>query len=326
MKIGMKKGFIFIAPLLFGLFYVPGGLLAAPPDFPEDSLNPDKIISAFSERPKFGSKAEGPVLLRYKFIAEERIAISTDLVMDQVIYINDQNIKVKTVISLEGNYKVKSVGQNGNAGVVMTITRIRVRTKGPSEIFFDTKNGTDAADPALRALIELTDTPLRVKVSPLGVVSDFDRSALDGVIKRRGGGEQIFDIGNICDEFLESAFVELSKIPVKTGDIYKAGPISRDMPDGGEISVSEDLKILAISGGNRLVLLQPSGRFKIKSPPDGDRKLRLNYGAKGGWVLFDPEKGNIVRSGGYSRLDVTLFQKEGSMRMKTEVKLSSTVH
>jgi hypothetical protein len=111
---------------------------------------------------------------------------------------------------------------------------------------------------------------------------------------------------------------------VKTGDVYKAGPVSRAIPDGGEISVREDLKILDISGGERLVIIQPSGRFQIKKPPQGDRKLRINYGAKGGWVLFDPEKGNIVRSGRYSRLDATLFQKDRSMRMKTEVRMSST--
>jgi hypothetical protein len=320
-----RKGMVaIIFSLFFWLIAVSGGILAAPPYSLEADLDPEKIIRAHAARPEFGSRDNGPVLLRYKFAAGERISIRSGLVMDQVIYINDQTIKVRTIMSLEGHYRVESAEENGSAGVVLTMTRIRMRTEGPSEISFDTREGSGATVPALRALVDLIDIPLRLKVSSLGVVSDFDRSALKGVTRDGGEENQLFDMWNICDEFVESAFVELSKNQVKTGDVYKAGPVSRAIPDGGEISVSEDLKILDISGGERLVIIQPSGRFQIKKPPQGDRKLRINYGAKGGWVLFDPEKGNIVRSGRYSRLDATLFQKDRSMRMKTEVRMSST--
>jgi len=89
--------------------------------------------------------------------------------------------------------------------------------------------------------------------------------------------------------------------------------------------LNEDYKILALSGDNRLALLQPMGRFDIKNTVDGKRRLWLNYGAKGGWVLFSHERGNIVRAGGYSRMDVTFVQKDRSMRMKTEVKMWCTV-
>jgi len=235
MNIRIIRALSFTALLFIGLFNVTDGLLAASLEPGEGGLDPDEIIRAFSEKPEFESRGEGPVLLRYTFRPDEKILVNSALVMDQVIYINDQTIKVQTVMSLEGSYTVNAVEENGDARALMSITRIRLRTKGPSEIYFDSKEGKEAAGPALQSLVELTDTPLPFKVSDLGVVSEMDQNPLKVIIKRTGDNAQMFDIRNICEEFVESAFVKLSKIPVKIGDVYKAVPVSRSMPNGGEM-------------------------------------------------------------------------------------------
>ena len=311
--------------LLLGFIDAAGGSPAALQEPGEGSLDPDEIARAFSDKPEFESRGEGPVLLRYRFRPDEKVLLRSSLVMDQVVFINDQTIKVQTVMSIDGQYTVDSVGEDGAARASMILNRIRVCTKGPSEISFDSKEGKGAAGPTLQSLVELADTPLSFRVSSLGVVSDVDQKPLEAIIKRAGTYAQLFDIRNICEEFLKNVFIELSKIPVKTGDVYKAAPVSRTMPDGGEVGLNEEFKILALSGDNRLALLQPMGRFTIKKADNGKGIIRLNYGAKGGWVLFSHDRGNIVKAGGYSRLDVTFVQKDRSMRMKTEVKMSCTV-
>ncbi|MFC1884553.1 hypothetical protein ACFL2O_07270 [Thermodesulfobacteriota bacterium] len=300
-------------------------LSAAPTEAEVGKLDAGDIVKESSDRPHFETVGKGSVLLRYKFRPDEKVVIKMALVMNQVIFINEQTIRVQTVLSMEGNYTVKSVKDTGDALAMITITRIRVNTKGPAKIFFDSDSKAEDLDPRLTGLAELINTPLNVKVSPLGRVSDIDRSALNKIIESAGEGEQLFDLKNICEEFIENTFIALSKKEVKTGDTYEAGVIIRVMPDGSEIAVKESCKILEISGDNKMCLLQPRGKFSVKSQPAEGMKIRLNNGAKGGWILFDLEKGNIVRSGGYSHLDVTLGQKGQSMRMKTDAKMSFNV-
>jgi hypothetical protein len=321
----MKRAHCFFALFFLVLLNGEDLLSGVPTEKVAGKQEAENIVKESSNRPHFELLGKGSVLLRYKFKPAQKVAIKMALVMNQVIFINEQTIRVRTVLIMEGNYKVQSVTDAGDALALITISRIRVNTKGPSEIFFDSDSQAEDVDPRLNGLAELINASLHVKVSPLGKVSRIDLSALNRIVEGGGEGEQVFDLKNICDEFIENAFVELPKKKVKTGDTYEAGVVTRVMPDGSEIAVKENYKVLEISGDNRMCLLQPRGRFSVQSQPDEGMKIRLNNGAKGGWALFDLEKGNIVRSGGYSHLDATLGQKGQTMRMKTDVKMSFKV-
>jgi hypothetical protein len=289
-------------------------------------MSESALREAFPEMPQFDTRSSRPVLMRYKFRNGETVRMTMDLVMDNSILLMDRKADMHMLISMAAEYTVKSVDENGDARADFTITRMTMKAMSqasPGGITFDSDKVQQDADPKLAALKVFVKTVIPVKVSSIGKILDMDLDPIREAVARAGEAAALLDFGKTADKAMKSSFTQLSLKPVRPGDIYEAGTIVEKLENLGEMSMTARYKVLAISGDGQQVLLQPLGNMSLKPAAGnpGNMKMSMKKGNVDGWLLFDVEKGNIVRSAAASGMELSMSQDNVTMNMISDTKI-----
>jgi hypothetical protein len=289
-------------------------------------MSESALRKAFPEMPQFDTRSIRPVLMRYKFKNGETVRMTMDLVMDNSILLMDRKADMQMLISMDAEYTVKSVAENGDAWADFTITRMTMKATNPASptgITFDSDKEQQNADPKLAALKVFVKTTIPVKVSSIGKILDMNLNPIHEAVARAGEAAALLDFGKTADKAMKSSFTQLSLKPVSPGDIYEAGTIVEKLDNLGEMSMTARYKVLAVSGDGQRVLLQPLGNMSLKpvSGNTGTMKVRMKKGTVDGWLLFDVEKGNIARSAAASGMELSMSQDNVTMKMITDTKI-----
>lgn len=272
--------------------------------------------------PKFSTTSDQPVTLRYKFQPGQKVKMDVDMDMSMRMSGEGQKLNIEMPMKIEGIYEVKGIDEDGNAEVVTTITRMKMKvTGGPQDISFDSATGS--SHPQFKPLMKMLDVPIPVKVSPAGKLLEAN---LDALRDAAGGAASAAEAIKNMEKVQQSSFVPLPDKPVKAGDTYDAGEIVQDMPNVGKMKTRTSYKVVSVSGDKKQVILRPSADFSLDTSAGGKAKVTLEKGNMDGWLLFDIEKGNILRSSAVVQMAMKMSVGGKTMRMNldAEVKYRTT--
>jgi len=279
--------------------------------------------------PTFASTSSEPVLLRYKCRPDQKVKFGLEMDINMEISPPEgAGMTIETGMKMEGGYAVTAVESNGDFQAVMTITRAAMKmnmSAGPGKsqrMSFDSDKDTgDDTDPAMRPMRAMLNVPIPIRVSAVGKLLETDTHALLEALDRVSAGAMAKEIQQQATKLFESTFVQLSETPVKAGDTYDAGEIVQALPGMGEMRARIRYKVLAVSADKKQAVLQPKAEFSLKSTPGGPDKIAVDSTNMDGWLLFDVEKGNIVRSAGDVKLGMTISDQGESGRMDMTMKM-----
>jgi hypothetical protein len=240
------------------------------------------------EMPGFKTYSNDPVLFRYKHTVGQRVSLDLDLNITMNIKIGDKGMDVDVAMKMAGYYTVKEVASNGSTLVDYIFTRIIVKSKSPAPMEYDSDK-PDSSTKEFTAFQNLLNVPIIMKIDPRGKVLSTDINPIMQAIAKASSTIKTAEIEKQVHDFTKSTFIQLSEKPLKKGDLYDAGNIVNDIPVLGSMTVSVQYKVAAVSGDKKLAILEPLVDIQLKG-------LDMSKSGLKGWILFDLEKGNIVRS------------------------------
>lgn len=281
-----------------------------------------------SDCPKFDSESKEPVVLRYKCRPEQKVPFGCDMDMTMRMRVMGEgkvvNVSMDMNIKMDGRYDVTAVEPNGDFQARMTLTRVAMKMNsddpnGKQEMDFDSdRKAAEKERPEFRSLRAMVNTPVPIKISALGKVLDMDTHALLGAMDRAASAA----FQQSMQQVLKGSFVQLSEAPVKAGDTYDAGELSMGggAPGQPEMKFRLRYKVESVRGDQKQAVLRPVVDFSLKDLP-GMEKVKLESSSIDGWLLFDVEKGNILKSAADVRLSLSATEGNQSMHMDMSMKM-----
>lgn len=310
----MSKGVLTVIAVLCAVILIvsPGNTtLASGVDLAGNSDEQD-----FQKAPKFSSTTQESILLRYKHKKGQKVGLDLDFEMSMEV----MGQKIPISMKMYGDYKVQAVDSNGDTTAVFRFSRITMKSSTPmGKIEFDSDKDSATANPQLKDLKKMVGVPMPVKVSAVGKLLHVDGNPLRKALGQGANAALRQQMDQMIEKMTQGAFIQLSVDPVKAGDIYDAGKI--DTSSGGmKMVFSAKYKVASVSGDKKQAILEPSGKFEIKSGTAGPQ-IKLNESDVDGWILFDLEKGNIIRSFAKLFMNMSVSQSGQTMTMKMTVEV-----
>lgn len=285
----------------------------------------DKHVTV-AGRPRFSSTTREAVLLRYKLKPGQVFVMDLDAEIKTELRVPGRgNVKIPIDMTMAAKCEVERVAANGDASAVMTFTRITLDSSGPATLSYDSDADGDAVMPQLKHLATLVHNPIPVKVTELGKVLDMDMHVLYDAMRRAGAAAMMQELKNTADQMVQSTFVQLSPDPVKAGDTYDAGEIVQVVPQVGEMHNAISYEILSVSADRTKALLRPMSTFELKPLAGAPVNVKLESGHMDGWILFDLERGNIMRSAARVVTVMSISAGGQTMPVTTEVEFKYRV-
>jgi hypothetical protein len=251
--------------------------------------------------PVFASVSQDEVLLRYKHVKGQKVTASMDMFANMDITVGEQKIAMVMKMKMFAFYIVNDVLADGTAMVSLTITRITLDTTAPMEMSYDSDRKTDTDKKEFQSFGYMINTPIACRVTPLGEMDGLDVNPIIKKLTAAGEKKSVAEIEKQIKEMTKKSFIQLSKKPVKAGDVYDAGTLAQDAGNFGTSEMSVQYRIKAVSGDKKKALLEPVVSFKISG-------LNIKKSTMNGWILFDLEKGNIEKSFGDVYMEIAMSQ------------------
>lgn len=271
-------------------------------------------------RPEVAETTRDEVLLRYRLKPQSSFGLSMKVNMRIEMDMNGQKIPVPMTMEMYGNVQVDSVDSDGVFSVVVKFTRMKMEVTGPGSASYDSEGDQKDTPPQFQPLNACIDVPVTAKVTPLGEVLEMDDHVLVDALSRMEDAAMMTQIQDMFKKSMESSFVQLSEAPVKEGVEYDAGDLSMPLPEVGELHQKIGYKILWVSGDRKQVLLQPRIEMALKPSPGSSMTAELSRPCKtDGWLLFDTEEGNVVRSALVMGYGITLSQAAMQVSVNTDM-------
>ncbi len=257
-------------------------------DHPEDNLIPD-----------FEKTSDESVLLRYKFTKGEKITFKFITNIDIHTTAGDVNMNM----GMRGHYHVDTVYPDGSALAMFYLSDIITKTTGLAEMSFDSRNEDDRNNYQYQELSNLVETNIPVLVTPTGELPDMSRNPHAQAL---AAASSFYDNQQL-ESLLQGSFTQLSEEPVKKGDIYEAGNLKTVAT---QQSMSFDISYLieAVSGDKKQVIMVPKA--------DIESEETIEESDFTGRILFDLDKGNIVRSFGTMEMSMTIQNQQADFKIK----------
>jgi len=282
-----------------------------------------KDLPPLPDQPVFETTSDEPVLLRYKFERGQRFAIQLDVDMDMQIQAEGRDVRIPITMTMEANFETTGVAPNDDFTLTARFTRMTVEATGPGgEVAYDSAMDRRPSDPNFRHLAVLLENPISVEVTPLGEVRDIDMHLLVDALQRAGAAALREEIERTTRQLMQSSFVQLSERPVRAGDTYDAGDIVQTLPNVGEMRMDAAYKILSVSGDKKQVLLRPMAEITIEPAAGAAAECKLNSTELNGWIVFDREVGNVMRSAAAVSLDMSVSAEgeKGDIKLDMDLK------
>ena len=251
--------------------------------------------------PKFSSTSGDKVLFRYKFAAGQKVTLEMSMEMFIKTVTEMGEMEMPFTMTFEAYYTVNRVTADGNAHAVLIISRMTMDAEGLLDIHYDSANPETASDPQFSTANLMIDVPIPIEISPLGELLDFDTNPLLEAAKKLGTQMDEESFEQQLQELTKSSFVQLSAEPLKAGDIYDAGTISSSFGQMSSMEATVKYQVVAVSGDKKQAILRPMVTYTFSD-------MTLKQSEFQGWILFDLEKGNIVKSYGKQLLEIETSQ------------------
>ncbi len=242
------------------------------------------------------------------------------MTMETEMNIEMMGQKMPMNMTMESDYKVKEVTEEGNAKIDVVFTRVAMSMDGPQPMKFDSDNEEDITNnPAAGVFSALLNKAITSEVTPYGKVVEMNMDAIMEGLTDEQGAQMQNQMESMSDQFTQNAFIALPEEPVKEGDIYNAGTMENNNA-GMTMKINMKYKVLSISEDKRYVLLEPQGEFQMESKKEGVEMTSENNKI-GGWVLYDLQKGMLKNSNMIMNMNVTANQMAMKMDMNIEMKM-----
>jgi hypothetical protein len=306
-----------------GLFFLAGAAIGDEPA--------SKSAAELSpECPKFAATTTEPIQLRYKAEAGRKVDWKLGLETEMDAHLpgagDAGKMKMSTGTKIEGGYEVQSVEDGGDFTVRRTVRRMITKVSGAQDVTIDSdKPGDDgsALGKAMKPLMKvMTETPISMKMSPLGKVLEVDMKPLLETLDNAGGKALAGTLRELTRETVRNSFVPLPEEAVKAGDAYEAGKMAWKVPGRGECTVKMRYQVVAVSADKKQALLRPKGDLSLVPGKKGGVSFALESKSLDGWLLFDVEKGYVVRSRTNIKLVVKLAAAGKTAPLRVDMKVT----
>ncbi|HKK58397.1 MAG TPA: DUF6263 family protein [Salinivirga sp.] len=261
--------------------------------------------------PEFSATSDEAVKLQYYFTEGD----SAHMIMETEMNMEMMGQKMPMQMTMESNYKINEVTENGNAKIGVEFTRVAVSMDGPQPMKFDSDSEEDMENnPSAGVFTSLLNNEISSEITPSGKVVEMNMDAIMDNLPAEQGAQVKGQLESMSDQFAQNAFVALPDEPVKEGDVYDAGIIETGN-SGMSMKVDMKYKVLSISEDKRYVILEPQGEFIMESIQEGV-EMSAEDNTIGGWVLFDLERGFLESS------DMKMFMKLTANQMAIKMDMN----
>lgn len=265
--------------------------------------------------PRFSAESKEPVELKYNFNEGD----SAHMVMNYEMVMEMMGQKTPLNMTMESNYRIKEVKENGNAVTAINFTRVAMSMEGPQPMQFDSDNEENMQNNrAADQFKVLLDNEISSEITPKGKVVQMNLDAMLDDIPEQAQN-MTAQVESMSDQFAQNAFVALPEKPVKAGDTYDAGTIETGRK-GLQMDVNMKYKVLSISADKRYVILKPDGSFKMNTSEEG-MEMNAENNSISGWILFDLQRGFLTRSNMNMNMDITTKQMGQEMPIKMQMNI-----
>jgi hypothetical protein len=222
---------------------------------------------------------------------------------------------------MQSCYSVKEVLPNGNAVVELYFTRVSLSLQDPStgkNTAMDSNNPEDLKKEDFMKFRYMLNVPILAKITPRGELLETDTNPLSKALKDAGEIALLGEITKQFNEAMHDSFIQLPNESVKVGDVWEAGVLAQSNPLLGNLNAKIKYKIVAVSGDNKQAILEPLVEFSMDKGKTGPL-MALKRSSMKGWILFDVEKGNIVKSYGDVSIEFTITQGKQSSSLSMDM-------
>lgn len=264
--------------------------------------------------PEFSATSDETVKLQYNFTEGD----SAHMIMETEMNMEMMGQKMPMQMTMESDYKINEVTENGNAKIGVEFTRVAVFMEGPQPMKFDSDSEEDMENnPNAGVFTSLLNNEISSEITPNGKVVEMNMDAIMDNLPAEQGAQVKGQLESMSDQFAQNAFVALPDEPVKEGDVYDAGIIETGNA-GMSMKVDMKYKVLSISEDKRYVILEPQGEFMMESIQEGV-EMSAEDNKIGGWVLFDLERGFLESSD--MKMLMTLTANQMAIKMDMNIKM-----
>jgi serine/threonine protein kinase len=299
------------------VFLATRGGTSDPPLACEASVSPPKLDGSSSE----------PVLLRYHFAPGETTRMT--IVMANTTNVHGGGVEQaqKITMTMKAAVAWRAVAGDRFTGD-LTFTNATIDTTGdvttpgqpPRHVDVHwTSDHPEQGPETLAPFKAMLGVTIPIQVSPRGELLASDFRPVQEALHRAGAAAEMANA--FSDDMLSSTFVQLPEQPVKLGDTWSAGEITKKVPPAGEANVKFQLKVLAISADKRQVLLET--RPEMKLTLGGPVKLRSQQTGYHLWLMFDNDRGDATSA--YVRMCMHLAMDADGQRVDADADTDTTM-
>lgn len=284
-------------------------------------------------------RADDAQPLRWNYLAGQRSQyVSTqDLTVDLTARGRPTRIHSKQTIDM--TWLVESVDNDGNAHVVQTIDRMRVKGEGgpAGDIDLDSAandkaDGDKAADDqnddkdANEALTLLVHQPIRLTLDPRGEIVDVELpDELQQRLKESGSAELAFLLSkDNLKQVTSMNTLAFPDMPLSPGDTWKK---ESDVPDPimgkQHITTTYRYEGREEGGDKSLGKISASAKAALPKPPPGVPPMTLKEQSSKGTIDFDHAAGRIERLKMDNKTTIEIEAPGGAVRQTTVVKVET---
>ena len=288
--------------------------------FPPAPADSSSFHFSLPPRPVLAGTTRNEALLRYRLKPQSSFGLSTEVEMQIEMEANGQKISIPMIMGMDGTVKVNSVNADGSFLVAVVLTRMKVDVPGAEGVSYDSSGDQKDTLPQFQPLNACIGVPVTATVTPLGQLLDLDDHVIVEALSRMEDAALMNQFQSMFKKSMECSFIQLSEAPVKEGTVYEAGEMTVPVPEVGEMNQKVGYRILCVSRDKKQILMQPLIAMTLKPAPGAMLTAELSRPCESdGWLLFDTEEGNVMRSALVMGYGMTLSQGTERMTINTDM-------
>lgn len=276
------------------------------------------------EAPTFDATSDEAVVLRYKFSAGDQF--TTHMTMKMTIKMDMGGMKMDAPADMDMDMvcKIAAIDENGNFQAEMSISHVAMKMEMMGTAFsFDSATNPNPTEPQFKLLAAMLNKTISATMTPRGQLVKFDTSSLEAGLAESGPqGEQVMQQLN---QMMNNLFIGLPEGPVTAGGEYDGGTITQTIPDVGEMVLEVRYKVLSVSADLKQAILEPSVTMTLKAKEGAPATMNMTMEKYEGWILFDVEGGNLVKSNILSTMHMTMEQLGQKMDMLMDMDVACAI-
>ena len=277
------------------------------------------------------SPATADTLLRWKFKPNATYRVAVTQETDMRTSYGRTQIRVRSSMQMEMEWKVLSVDEDGAAKMSQSFTRLSVDIAAPGrELKFDTKSEDQPEEAAMAfadAALPLIGKPFKLTMSPRGEISDVSIPEEAAALVEGEDAlqilKEIFSADGLA-KVLQDAVLVMPKDAVGPSDEWKT-KTSRKLPIGSaELETTYAFRGPEESNGRTLQKIELDSQLKIEPIP-GKPVAALKKHERAGALFFDAAAGRMARGQITQTIETERRYREVFIRVNSVMKTTAAI-